>query len=207
MSQTVAVVSNLQIGGIPFNLSETLTGDEVESVVTEVPVAWGGTLSTRTDNDTGTLTMDDAGHLISTGDLVDLYWDGGTRRRVVVGTVSGTSVPFGAVTAGAGDNLPVATTAIVMCEVVKRQMPATIADIQGIAMKCDFESQFHFMEDATTEAWNKHIDPSQAGLETSAAWYGSMGATPITGTVLIEVWMSHADVDATHVMSSALISV
>jgi hypothetical protein len=70
-----------------------------------------GTLSTRTDDNTGTLTMT-TGHGITTGQIVDIYWSGGVQRTVTVGTVSVDSVPFDL---GIGDNLPIATTAVTVC--------------------------------------------------------------------------------------------
>lgn len=73
--------------------------------------AKAGTLSTRTDNNTGTLTLG-SGHGITDGQIIDIYWSGGVQRTVTVGTVSGTSVP---IDGGIGDNLPIATTAITAC--------------------------------------------------------------------------------------------
>jgi hypothetical protein len=73
--------------------------------------AKAGTLSTRTDNNTGTLTLG-SGHGITDGQIIDVYWSGGVQRTVTVGTVSGTSVP---IDGGIGDNLPTATTAITAC--------------------------------------------------------------------------------------------
>lgn len=70
-----------------------------------------GTLTTRTDDNTGTLTMT-AGHGITDGQIVDIYWSGGVQRTVTVGTVSTNSVPFDL---GIGDNLPIATTAVTVC--------------------------------------------------------------------------------------------
>jgi hypothetical protein len=73
-----------------------------------IAVAKTGTLSTRTNDTEGTLTMT-AGHGITTGNRLDIYWGAGKRVGVTVGTVATNSVPF---TGGAGDNLPIATTAI-----------------------------------------------------------------------------------------------
>lgn len=77
-----------------------------------------GELTTRTDNETGTLTMT-TGHGITTGARLDLYWEDGdgagtpgSRRGITVGTVSGNSVPIGADNSGSGDNLPLVNTAI-----------------------------------------------------------------------------------------------
>lgn len=70
--------------------------------------AKSGTLSTRTDDNTGTLTMA-GGHGFTDGQIIDVYWSGGVQRNVVIGTVATNSVP---IDSGVGDNLPIATTAI-----------------------------------------------------------------------------------------------
>jgi hypothetical protein len=80
-----------------------------------------GTLSTRTDDNTGTATLA-SGHGILTGDVVDVYWSTGIRRGMTVGTVSGTSVP---IDLGAGDNLPAQATAIVVCKVTTLDVDLT----------------------------------------------------------------------------------
>lgn len=67
-----------------------------------------GALTTRTDANTGTLTMD-AGHGLTDGVIIDVFWDGGVQYGVTVGTVSTNSVP---IDLGSGDDLPTAATAI-----------------------------------------------------------------------------------------------
>lgn len=74
-----------------------------------VPVAQAGSLTTRTDDNTGTITMGSGSHTITTSAVVDVYWSGGVRYGVTVGTVSGTSVP---IDLGSGDNLPAQDTAV-----------------------------------------------------------------------------------------------
>ena len=82
----------------------TYRGEFYKKVVTPSPVgvtgfrgtvqpAKTGTLSTRTSTTVGTLTMA-GGHGITTGVLIDLFWSGGSRARVTVGSVSGNSVPI-----------------------------------------------------------------------------------------------------------------
>lgn len=70
--------------------------------------AKSGTLTTRTDNNTGTLTMA-GGHGFTDGQIIDIYWSGGVQRSVTVGTVATNSVP---IDSGIGDNLPADETAI-----------------------------------------------------------------------------------------------
>jgi len=68
-----------------------------------------GTLSTRTSDTAGTLTLG-ADHGVETGDIIDIYWEGGVAHGATVGTVEGTSVPF---TGAAGDVLPAEDTAVI----------------------------------------------------------------------------------------------
>jgi len=82
-----------------------------------IPVGKAGQLTTRTDGDTGTITMSSGGHGITTGASVDIHWDGGVLYGVTVGTVSGTSVPFDE---GTG-TLPSNLTQVVVC--VRSKLP------------------------------------------------------------------------------------
>ena len=68
-----------------------------------------GPLTTRTSDTAGTATLE-AGHGISTGDVVVVTWDGGLRENVTVGTVTGGSVPLTA--SGSGDNYPAQDTVV-----------------------------------------------------------------------------------------------
>lgn len=100
------------VAGAPMGGGYAASGDTGIRVSATAPAAKAGTLSTRTDNTSGTLTLT-AGHGIATGNTIDLYWTengiAGKRRNVTVGTVAGTSVP---ISGGAGDNLPSQTTAV-----------------------------------------------------------------------------------------------
>jgi hypothetical protein len=94
--------------GISIQSSIVRSGSASIGLVETLNAAKTGTLSTRTSDTVGTLTMTN-GHGITTGQIIDLYWSGGVRYGVTVGTVATNSVPF---SLGAGDNLPIATTAI-----------------------------------------------------------------------------------------------
>lgn len=74
-----------------------------------------GSLTTRTDDNTGVATLS-AGHNITTGMVVDVYWATGVRYGMGA-TVSGNAVT---IEGGAGDVLPVQSTAITaVCEQVE----------------------------------------------------------------------------------------
>jgi len=108
MSVSVNYSASISGGGLAIQSSVNRVGTAPIGLSETLPAAKTGTLSTRTSDTVGTLTMD-SGHGITTAAVIDLYWDGGVRYGVVVGTVSTNSVPF---SLGAGDNLPIATTAI-----------------------------------------------------------------------------------------------
>jgi hypothetical protein len=107
---TYAVVVSL--GGVSINQQLKKTADHpnpYEEIT--LPAGNAGTLTTRTDDNTGVATLS-TGHGIVSADKVDVYWTGG-RRYGMVATVDTNAVT---VDGGAGDNLPAATTALVVTE-------------------------------------------------------------------------------------------
>lgn len=195
---------NFSIGGTAFqNDGDVVSADEIAEAAPSVPAAQPGELTLRTDNDTGELTMDNADHGITTGAKLDLYFDGGARRRMTVGTVAGLVVP---IDAGAGSNLPALNSAIIAAVPVQRDVVATVADIVAYGVKCDYESQFHFMEsNGTTEDLTVHLEPETNGQQDAQGWNSGQGATPFTGTTVSKVWMSHADTAAAHEMTVSIL--
>jgi len=106
------------------------TGNAVVQCSPSVPVAKIGQLTTRTDANTGTLTMT-TGHGITTGATIIIFWTGGSRRSVV-GTVSVISVP---IDLGAGTDLPANLTAITAMVPVSVTTGFPGDTPQGIAVK------------------------------------------------------------------------
>lgn len=108
----ISIRTQTTISGGPVNINSaiiTRSGSGAIGIDESMPLAQSGTLTTRTDADTGTITMGSGSHTIATGNVVDVYWDGGVQYGVTVGTVSGTSVP---IDTGSGDDLPTADTAV-----------------------------------------------------------------------------------------------
>ncbi|MEN0109299.1 MAG: hypothetical protein AAF805_01125 [Planctomycetota bacterium] len=107
---TLAVT--LAAGGVSIQGSARRSGDGGIGYDPPVPAAAAGTLATRTDAETGSLTMGASAHGVTTGAVVDLFWEGGARYGVTVGAVAGVTVPIGADNSGTGDDLPAASTAL-----------------------------------------------------------------------------------------------
>lgn len=101
-----------------------------------------GTLSTRTDDDDGVLTMD-AGHGLEVGSIIRLEWNGGNRRDMEVTAVTDNDVT---ISGGSGGYvLPAEDSAIVAIQLIwditfkfaqrSNQTGLEIGDLTGIAKK------------------------------------------------------------------------
>ena len=137
----------------PSPISRTGDGVAVHEVV--LPAGKAGTLSTRTDNDTGIVTA--AGHALAQNDKVDVYWDGGVRYGMTVGIVAGDDVP---IDLGAGDNLPAEDEDVV---IVKQVSIVTTIDGDNLQI-------IGIMAKATNPASTAkaHVDLQDAGAATIA---------------------------------------
>lgn len=145
-----------EIGGSTFGMS--IVKDTAGALVlSEEPYqAKAGTLSARTGNTTGTLTLS-TGHGITTGDVVDLYWSGGFRYNVTVGTVSGNSVPLS--DSGGGDNLPALNAAVTICKVKGLQADFDAARVQMLGIKSANRTIVTLHTDAPSVSLVREINP------------------------------------------------
>ena len=106
----------VQVGGVSIQKTVIREADHPNTYEVSLPVGTAGTLSTRTDNDTGVVTVAALpAHGITTSDKVDVYWSGGVRYGMSVTAQTSTTI---SIDLGAGDNLPIATTAVVITKQV-----------------------------------------------------------------------------------------
>lgn len=141
--QYTATVSGL---GLTITQPITRVADGGTPREVTVPIGYAGTLTTRTDANTGTITLA-GGHAIASSDNVDIYWSGGVQYDVTVGTVTVNSMPFDL---GIGDDLPLAATAVVVAKRVQVN-----ADLDGDNLKLLAIKQ-HFTQ--SNEAAASHVD-------------------------------------------------
>lgn len=182
-----------KIGGLTMSGGDNLLTDKgIEANPTpEIGPAKAGTLTTRTDANTGTLTMS-GGHGITTGQRLDLYWAvagvRGYRRGITVGTVATNSVP---IDLGAGDDLPPAATAITAMVPHVETVTVTGDNINGIAFSSSV-GPFQVTltaADGTTEQFTRRYDTNNA-----YGWVKGNGETnPLAGVTLGKVYYSHGD--------------
>lgn len=190
---------NVNIAGNSFSEIASIDADVNQDVTVDQPAAQAGTLTTRTDNTDGTVTMTSSGHTITTGVRVDLYWTGGCRRGVTVGTVSGTAVP---ISGGAGDNLPSTSTAIKVALPTKRTLSFTGNNLKAIACKGTVRSQFTVTDSGSAELYSFY----NSGGKVPSWYYGSDDVNPLAGVTPAFVYVSHGETADDDLMISVLLS-
>ena len=200
MPETVRLQVTATVDGESYAHSYTATGDTLIRISPSLAAAKTGTLTTRTDNNTGTLTMQ-SGHGITTGAKLDVYWDGGSRYNMTVGTVSGTSVP---IDLGGGDNLPTASTAITA--MVPEEHDCYVANGTNVVMVvgyCSKAAYVVFKDDGGNVISGGALQIDAANAES---WIdGGPGTNPITGSLVQTVALSHGDSTAARTVTAIVV--
>lgn len=179
------------IGGKNITGSSDLAAATETSTQVLVPAGKAGTLSTRTDDDTGILTLA-TGHGITTGAIIDLYWAGGIRRGVTVGTVAGDSVPFGAAGGeGVGDVLPVVATAVVACvrQLVDLDVLGSTVKMAAASVSTGCRGSIEFQQEAGTAI--KSLDLTASATEPAIWTQTPQDTNPFAGVSIGRVAVSN----------------
>lgn len=167
----------------PATIRTSADGGLIKSI--SVPAAKTGTLTTRTNDSSGTLTMA-ASHGITTGARLDLYWADGSRRGITVGTVAGNSVP---ISVGAGDNLPVQDTAITAMVPVEEEFLFTGNGCKALAFFSQRRGTIVVAEADDGAATHRVLT---AGV--SSVWTPDRDSVnPVADADVAKVFFSHAD--------------
>ena len=190
MSVTAQGTESYTIGGKTFTKTVDLVGLKHLVVEQSIPAAWPGTLGTRTNNTDGALTVL-TGHGITTGQRIDIYWNGGQRRGVTAGTIaappSDTSIPFTGGT-GSGSNLPSASTVIQVAAPTSITLSLIGNNVNALAFYSDAYSQFVIADNTPTEQYSR-ILPAGTGY----CWHANNGdANPLSGVTSTQVFISHS---------------
>jgi len=187
MTVPLTVAKTFSIGGKTFTEQKQVAPDAAIIRERSVPAAQTGVLSVRTSDTVGTITMDSGSHTVSTGDRIDLYWSGGSRRGVTVGTVAGTSVP---ISAGAGDILPAATTAVTVAIASSVPVDVNGTNAQAIVFSTGGAKGTLVLTDSgDVEKYARVIEANGADI-----WYLNNGdVNPITGQTIAKAYLTHDD--------------
>jgi hypothetical protein len=167
-------IAGITITGTSRRGSTTDGGEENKQALLAAGSA--GTLSTRTDDDTGTVTLS-AGHGQATG-VYDVYWSNGIRRSMA-GTVTSNSL---ALDGGVGDNLPAQDTAVVVDEQQVLDLDYTAAEILLAVFGASRRGSVEFQESDESPILSLEVGRDNAG--EAWAWRSTIdGATPFTADV------------------------
>lgn len=182
---TGTVNNQVTVAGLVFNAQRSVESDGAVILSPTLPAAVSGTLTTRTDNTTGTLTLA-SGHGVTTGARLDVYFGSGLRRYgVTVGTVSGNSVP---ISGGTGDNLPVLNAAVTAMVPVLENFPVAGADLKGLFFGCDSPAVAVIRKSGPATV----VALTATGSTGSYQWDAGSGVTnPFGSDVSVDVYLSH----------------
>lgn len=184
--EAISMTITRSISGI-ISASETVSPSDESQIVASptIPAAKTGILTTRTNNTSGEITMDSAGHGISTGDRVDLFWADGQCYGAVVGTVAGAAVPIASV--AGGSNLPAEDDAITVCKCVDAPFGFTGDNLTALAVYSAVRGYVIVADGSTNHA----VYYLPAGRVDS--WDSTQVTTnPVAGDTPTKAWFSHA---------------
>lgn len=197
MPETATYTRNYVSNSTTFSSEESISGSGRERLSPSVPAAKAGTLTTRTDANTGTFTMS-SGHGFSTSDLIDPYWDGG-KRHGMTATVTGDSVVLDG---GTGDDLPTAGTAITASKPTEVAFTVDGDELQSLIGAADVEAYIGLFDDTGTPVL---VDTMDLGANASDIWTTGSGETnPVAGHILTLAKFSHGETSAKTITLEAI---
>ncbi|WP_439624074.1 hypothetical protein [Gemmata sp.] len=169
----------------------SVTGASIERTTPSVPAAKSGTLTARTDANTGVLTMAGGHGFIST-DVIDVFWSGGSRRGMTA-TVATNAVT---VDGGSGDDLPVVSTVVTAMKPVSVEFVVDGDTVRGFGVSSEVADAYVvFLDDADAE-----VTPATFRITTAGrgkVWAtGAAGDNPLAGVVTSAVKFSHGSTSA-----------
>lgn len=182
--------------GVTFSMDQSVNSDNGGIGQPTVTAAQAGTLTTRTDNDTGVVTATvGTGHGIVTGNKVDVYWEGGSRRNMAA-TVAGAAITLDG---GAGDNLPAVNAAVTFKKPDSESHVFEGDDCTGIGVKSpDYPATVVFRESDGTEILAVELDAGE-----DYVWSSNSAVTnPLAGASVDHITYSHASVDGSSTITA-----
>lgn len=163
-----------------------------ETTLVALPANQSGTLTTRTADDNGVITLA-SGHGITNGP-VDVYWSGGQRRGMVA-AVAGDAVT---VTGGAGDPLPPVSTACIVSarlEINPLNLTGNLARIVAVVYRNILDPEanaavdFKDVGDATVTAFGLVHETKPGGLAITNIEAGMDNI--YAGNPIVKAFVSH----------------
>ncbi len=134
-----------RVGSTQVTITDTQTASGKAELSGEtIPAPQAGTLTTRTDNETGVVTTT-ATPIVTTADTVRAVWTGGERVGMSVTNVAGNAVT---VDGGTGTNLPAESTAITIAKECKLTFGFNGDGLKHLVVKADEDLSLDFLDSA-----------------------------------------------------------
>jgi len=188
MSQSLANIAlRSVVAGV--SLSSTISrSNELGSIFQRtLPAGITGTLSTRTDANTGILTVG-SGHGITDADTVAVFFAGGRQVAVDVTATTATTI---SIDLGVGDDLPVVTTPIVVSVIEIHALAIVGNDLTVLHIDSSTRAYAEFFNGATSHASYNLV------AKEGYVWYdGSLHTNPIAGDVITTVRLANGEATA-----------
>ena len=184
MSLSHTVNIRIASGSIEAARNATVETSNGLNVAETLAAAKAGTLTTRTDANTGVATMS-SGHGIATNDVCDIYWTGG-RRYGMTATVATNAVTLDG---GSGDDLPAQGTAVTVQ--VQQEFSFVFtgdnAELLFLNLTNNHRGHLSLYDAGGSEL---EVDINESGIPY--LWTTGMGTNPVAGDSIVKVIATHS---------------
>lgn len=195
------VQHSVTIGGKSFSQQRSVVGEGEVARQKDLPAAKAATLTTRTDDDTGVITVAaGVGAQFSVGERVDVYWDvggvKGHRRGMLVSSIAVDAITVGTVGGdiGAGDIFPAAASVVQLAKSVLGEFRVDGDDVAVLAFASDARAIIVLTEADGVEDYFVHMPE----VGSARMWDKNEGTVnPIAAKVIARAYMSHNDTTTT----------
>ncbi len=177
---TGSITIDAQIAGVVVHATIDRTEEGGIHQQISLPAGSAGTLSTRTDDDTGVCSVA-SGHGLIVSDTVDVYWSGGMRNGMNVSAVSGDDVT---VDVGSGDNLPTQDAAVVVTEHKVIDVDFDGDQLEILVASCNKRCHLEFTTDADASIKAVEIPAGEARMWFTSDWTTNPLAGQVVGKIL-----------------------
>lgn len=194
MPNTGTIGISANIGGMSVNRTISRSSESVLGSELSLSPATAGTLTTRTDDDTGVVTLT-AGHGLTNG-TYDIFWtSGGVNycRYGADGVVDGNELTIGGVTAGAGTVLPAEDSSVFVRKVESFDIDFDGDDLKMLVLDADYACHVDFQDSGGASVGQVLLHGAEPYI-----WIAYEGVTaPITGNPVDTISAAAATANAT----------
>lgn len=195
------ITHSTSIGGKSFSQQRSVAAEGEIARQKDLPAAKAATLTTRTDDDTGVITVAaGVGAQFSVGERVDVYWDvggiKGHRRGMLVSSIAVDAITVGTAVGdvGAGNIFPAAASVVQLAKSVLAEFRVDGDDVAVLAFASDARAIIVLTEADGLEDHFVHLPEVGAAV----VWDKNDGTVnPIATKVIARAYMSHNDTAST----------